>query len=314
MLINYLKLIRIQNLAIIALTMYLMRWLIIYPVLKFNGFDFQFSNIDFLLLTLATIFITAGGYVINDYFDRKTDLINCPKKVIVGNKIKRRHAMILHNLLNIIGVGLGFYVAYKINLINIGFIFPIISGILWFYSTTYKNQIFAGNIIVAILIAIIPIMPVLFEIPVLNTKYNQILINNNANFNVLFFFTLGFSFFAFLTNLTREIIKDIEDIKGDKEYNRRTLPIVYGIKNTKIIIQTLIYITIIAIAFTTIIYLNDKYTIIYFTVGLIIPLIFLSYKIFKAKYPKDFNFASTFLKIIMLAGLGYSILIYTSLQ
>ena len=314
MFINYLKLIRIQNLAIITLTMYLMRWLIIYPVLKYNGFEFQFSHLDFFLLTMATIFITAGGYVINDYFDRKTDLINCPKKVIVGSKIKRRHAMLLHNILNVIGVGLGFYVAYKINLFNIGFIFPIISGILWFYSTTYKNQVFVGNIIVALLIAIIPLMPVLFEIPVLNTKYNQILIENNGNFNVLFFFTLGFAFFAFLTNLTREIIKDTEDIEGDKEYERRTIPIAYGIKNTKIIIQILIYVTIIAIAFTSIFYLNDKYTTLYFVIGLIIPLIFLSFKILTAKESKDYKKASTILKVIMLIGLGYSFLIYTSLQ
>lgn len=313
MFINYLKLVRIQNLAIIALTMYLVRWLIIYPVLKFNGFEFQFQEFDFFILVIATIFITAGGYVINDYFDRKTDLINCPKKVIVGNKIKRRHAMLLHNLLNIIGVALGFYIAYKINLINIGFIFPIISGILWFYSTTYKNQIFIGNIIVAILIAIIPIMPVLFEIPVLNLKYNKILIENNSNFNILFFYSLGFSFFAFLTNLTREIIKDNEDVEGDKEYERRTIPIVYGIKTSKIIIQILIFITILAIGFIGTFYLSDYYTLIYFIVALILPLIFLSYKIKKSNHPKDFRNCSIIIKFIMLLGLGYSLFIFTSL-
>lgn len=313
MFINYLKLVRIQNLAIIALTMYLVRWLIIYPVLKFNGFEFQFQEFDFFMLVIATIFIAAGGYVINDYFDRKTDLINCPKKVIVGNKIKRRHAMLLHNLLNIIGVALGFYIAYKINLINIGFIFPIISGILWFYSTTYKKQIFIGNIIVAILIAIIPIMPVLFEIPVLNLKYNKILIENNSNFNILFFYTLGFSFFAFLTNLTREIIKDNEDVEGDKEYERRTIPIVYGIKTSKIIIQILIFTTIIAIGFIGTFYLSDYYTLIYFIVALILPLIFLSYKIKKSKHPKDFKNCSIIIKFIMLLGLGYSFFIFASL-
>lgn len=313
MFINYLKLVRIQNLAIIALTMYLVRWLIIYPVLKFNGFEFQFQEFDFFILVIATIFITAGGYVINDYFDRKTDLINCPKKVIVGNKIKRRHAMFLHNVLNIIGVALGFYIAYKINLINIGFIFPIISGILWFYSTTYKNQVFIGNIIVAILIAIIPIMPVLFEIPVLNLKYNKILIENNSNFNILFFYSLGFSFFAFLTNLTREIIKDNEDVEGDKEYERRTIPIVYGIKTSKIIIQILIFITILAIGFIGTFYLSDYYTLIYFIVALILPLIFLSYKIKKSNHPKDFRNCSIIIKFIMLLGLGYSLFIFTSL-
>ncbi len=310
---DYFRLVRIKNLIIIAITLYIMRWLVIYPILELNGFSFQFSEFNFFLLTISTVFITAGGYVINDYFDQKTDLINCPKRVVVGATIERRHAMTLHNILNFVAIAIGFYIAYEIDLANIGFIFPIISGALWFYSTTYKNQFLIGNIIVALLIALIPLMPVLFEIPMLNKEYHQILIRNGSDFNVLLFFSLGFAFFAFITNLIREIIKDIEDIEGDEEYERKTLPIVLGEFYSKIVVEFIISITIVALILTHIIYLDDNITLWYFLIGLIAPLLFLSYKILKAKETKDYKTASTIIKIIMLVGVGYSSVIYYSM-
>ena len=165
---HYLKLIRYQNLLIIAVTQYLMRWSIIYPILKVNNFHLQFSEFNFFLLVLSTIFLAAAGYVINDYFDRKTDLLNRPDTVIVGTVIKRRVAMILHIVINIIGIGLGFYILLSIGIYKLGFIYIIIAGILWYYSTSYKRHFLIGNIIVALLTALVPLMVVLYEIPLLN--------------------------------------------------------------------------------------------------------------------------------------------------
>ena len=102
MLMNIFKLIRIQNLFIIAFTQYLMRYAVIFPMLESKGFESQFSDLNFFFLVLTTVLLAAAGYVINDYFDTRTDLVNRPKTVIVGKSIKRRTAMALHIFLNLI--------------------------------------------------------------------------------------------------------------------------------------------------------------------------------------------------------------------
>jgi 4-hydroxybenzoate polyprenyltransferase len=147
----FLKLIRWQNLLIVILTMVLMRYAVLEPVIGkirviFNNgtgeeipMMLQFPWYNFVLLVMATVFITAGGYVINDYFDIKTDLIN-KGSVIVGTKISRRHAMMWHNIFNIIGVTTGFYISWKAGFIWLGILFLAVSGLLYFYSASYKRQ------------------------------------------------------------------------------------------------------------------------------------------------------------------------------
>ncbi len=100
-------LVRIPNLVIIAATQYAMRYLIMEPLLPTAEFELQFGDLQFFLLVLSTVFIAAAGYIINDYFDTRTDMINKPSRVVVGVEVGRRHAMILHAMLNIIGVGIG---------------------------------------------------------------------------------------------------------------------------------------------------------------------------------------------------------------
>ncbi len=302
----YLKLIRYQNLLIIAVTQYLMRWSIIYPILKVNNFHLQFSEFNFFLLVLSTIFLAAAGYVINDYFDRKTDLLNRPDNVIVGTVIKRRVAMILHIVMNIIGIGLGIYISFSIGIYKLGFIYIIVAGILWYYSTSYKRHFLTGNIIVALLTALVPLMVVLYEIPLLNKEYREILLEYNANFNNILVWVAGFSFFAFITTLIREIIKDIEDFEGDNAFDRNTLPIMLGIFYTKIVVTVLIFVAIFSLCFIYFKYLNDTITFLYFLIALLLPLFFLIYKIIQSKNKTHYHFASNLTKFIMLTGLLYS--------
>jgi len=163
----FLRVFRYQNLLIVALTMYLMRFGVIQPLLAQKGFALQMSEWFFLLLVLSTVFITAAGYVINDYFDTKTDLVNRPLRVVVGRQLSRRAAIFTHWLLNSIGFVLGLAVSFYINRPFFAMGFFVIPGILWFYSTTYKRQFLVGNIIVALLTALVPLMTILFELPLL---------------------------------------------------------------------------------------------------------------------------------------------------
>ena len=312
--INYLRLIRYPNLLIVILTQYLMRWCVIDPMLEVNGFELQLSSFHFFLLVLSTVLITAAGYVINDYFDTHTDFLNRPKTVLVGTKIPRRTAMIFHSVLNIIAVLLGFYLAYKTGMIVLGFVFLIVTGLLWFYSTTYKRQFLIGNVLVAILTALVPLMVVLFEIPELNEAYSKILIKNNSNFMYIFYWVLAFSFFAFITNLMREIIKDIEDFEGDSAYGRNSLPVVLGVKASKIIIIILSLFVLGALIYLYFTFLNDPITIIYFSLFLYLPFLFLIGKLIKAKTKKQFKDIGNILKIIMLLGILYSVIVRYVIQ
>jgi 4-hydroxybenzoate polyprenyltransferase len=308
--IPFLKLIRFQNLLIVVATQYLMRLCIVEPILEVNHFELKFSDLNFFFLVLATVMITAAGYVINDYFDRKTDLLNRPGTVIVGTFINRRAAIIWHVIFNVIGIGLGFYISFKIGLYQLGFIFVIVTGVLWYYSTTYKRQFLIGNLIVSILTALVPFMVVLYEIPTLNESYRATLLLRNINFNNIFIWVAGFSFFAFLSTLIREIVKDIEDFEGDNAYGRNTLPIVLGIFYSKVVVISLTVITIAALCFVYFIYLNDNITFWYFLIALIIPFLFLIYKIVHANTKVDYHFASNFTKFIMFGGLLYSLVAY----
>ncbi len=309
------KLLRIENLLIIAATQYIMRWCIISPFLEMNNFSLALNWFYFLILVLSTVFIAAAGYIINDYFDTRTDRLNKPSRVVIDREIPRRIAILLHAILNIVGVGLGIFLSFYIRVPGLALIFLIAAGLLWFYSTNYKRQFLIGNLMVAFLTAAVPLLVVLFEIPLLNREYGQIMISHHASFNYIFNWIAGFSFFALLTTLIREIIKDSEDFEGDSAYGMNTLPIQIGIRNTKLILVLLIFIMIATLTWIILTYIFfsgpelDYLSAGYFLFLIIVPSLFLIRKIVRAKDKKDFHNASQLTKLIMLAGIMYAFLV-----
>ena len=298
---------------IVALTQYIIRYLIIEPILLVYRFELQLTDLQFMILVLSTVLITAAGYVINDYFDVQTDRLNKPGRIIVGKEISRRTAITWHIVLNLIGIALGTYVALVIGIPILSLTFVLTSGVLWFYSTTYKRQLLVGNLIVALLTALVPLIIVIFELPILNKVFHFRLEAEAQNLNIIFYWVLGFGFFAFILTLIREIIKDIEDFEGDKAFGRNTLPIVMGTQKTVYVITVFIIFTIISLLFIYFRYLLyspsgqiDIISLVYIFVFLIIPLIILQVLILVAKEKKHFSFASLFSKIIMLFGLLYA--------
>jgi len=323
----FLKLIRLPNLFIIALTQYAMRWGIIYPILKWINaylsqtapqlaeqdlFKLQLSEWQFFLLSLSTVMIAAAGYIINDYFDEKIDRINKPVQLIIDKGIKRRVAMGAHMVINFLAITIGVSLAYSIGMWKLGLIYFVSASGLWYYSTTFKRQFLVGNILVAFLTGLVPLMVGLFEIPLLIRQYGTLIAQYNINFNIIFNFIAGFSFFAFITTLIREILKDVEDMEGDQAFGCNTLPIALGIGKTKKIIASLILICILVIAY-------DQYTLFrshaflsfgYLLVLIQIPFMLLLYKTMKAKESKEFTFPEKLSKLIMILGILYSCIIY----
>jgi len=315
----FLNLIRWPNLLMVILTMVLMRYAVLAPLISkimvtlINGngnetpMSLQFPWYDFIILVAATVFITAGGYVINDYFDIKTDLIN-KGKVIVGTKIPRRKAMMWHNIFNILGVSAGFYISYKEGYIWLGSLFLIVSGLLYFYSASYKRQFLIGNIIVAFLTAMVPMLVVFFEWPALYRYYTLNAVTLPP-INILVYWVGGFGIFAFLINLTREIIKDIEDFEGDIAYGRNTVPVVIGVLAAKIVSVCLIIITVIMLYLAWHFFINDTITLVYISSAVVLPLIFVIYKIVRSNEKKELHNASSMVKVVMITGVLYSVVV-----
>lgn len=314
------RLIRLPNLIIIAATQYLMRYMIIAPFLKLNDFGLQLDSFHFALLVLTTLLLAAAGYVINDYFDTQPDRVNKPGKVVIDKQISRHAAINLHIILNILGVGLGVYLSFYIKIPGLSLLFILTAGMLWFYSTNYKKQFLIGNLIVSILTGTVPLLVILFELPLLNREYGEIMINADASFNYIFYWVAGFGFFAFLTNFIREIVKDAEDFEGDRAYGMNTFPIVVGMLFTRVITITLIAILIILISFVLFRYILmsgagfDYLSALYFTVLVILPLVFIIFKIIIAKSKRDYHISSQMLKFVMLSGILYSLIVYYTLS
>jgi len=308
------RLIRLPNLLMMALTMVLMRYCIVQPFAFHLKATLSFPLSHFLLLILSVAMMAAAGYIINDYFDVKTDEVNRPDKVIIGKYISAKAAYNAYIVLNLIAICITLYLSLSLKMIRLFAIFPVVIGILWFYSTTYKKQLLVGNILVAGITAGVPVLVGLFEIPAIYHVYHGYFLANGFTLTVVFAWIGMFSFFAFMMNLIRELVKDMEDISGDQETGRNTLPIAVGMNITKIVVATLIAFVIATLSHVFFHFLtpscSGKFELIsflYLLVLTIIPLIIVSVLIFRAKTKKQYTLVSIILKILMLVGVLYAI-------
>ncbi|NEN23961.1 UbiA family prenyltransferase [Cryomorpha ignava] len=318
--LQFVKLTRPLNLFIIALTMWLMRYYVLRPMVEVNGLQLQLSHFNFFLLILSTVLIAAAGNVINDYFDQKTDRVNKPKDIIVGVHVKRRVAMVVHQIFNLLGLALAVFVAWRIGMWKLSILSFFAAGSLWFYSVQFKKDLIIGNVIIAFLAGLVPLIVGIYEVPLLIKAYGKEVVEAYAisrptedpsdYFRYMFYFIFGYSVFAFILNLIREIQKDMADIKGDIRIKARTIPIVYGLKKTKIITAILIVGTMISLVFLQQKVVSDKYSFIYLIVAILIPLAISLWYNHRAVKRPQFVKAGNFLKLAMLGGVLYSIVHY----
>ena len=296
---NVLKLIHFPNLLIIALAQILIRYGLYVP---FNATP-ALSDFQFALLILATLAIAAAGYVINDIYDQEIDRINKPNSLLVGNKISEKQANSLFVILNIIGVGIGFYLANTIQRPVFVSFFILISLLLYLYASSLKRILVVGNLLIAVLVAMsILIVPIFDLLPTI-TWQNQVVQTRT------FLLILDFAIFAFFINWIREIVKDLLDIDGDKKGGINTLPIAIGRSRTLKIIMALTFLLLCGIIYYM--YENlykQQYLMLYFLVFIVGPLLYLFIKTFDAKSKKRYRFMASLLKIIMLMGICAMIL------
>jgi 4-hydroxybenzoate polyprenyltransferase len=301
--LSFLKLIRIQNLLIIAFTQYMVRWCLLYPIFKVCHYELQMSNFQFFLLSLSTVMIAAAGYAINDYFDVRIDKVNKPERMIIDKGIKRRVAIGAHTVMNLLAIIIGLYVSWAAGHWKFVFIFILCATGLWFYSTTFKRQFFIGNFVIALFTALVPLIVGIYELVAYYDKELATIDFRRGAWTLI----LALSFFAFITTLLREIIKDIEDYNGDKEYGCKTMPVIMGIKGAKNVAIAIVLATMFCLAYIQILYW-ERYNMLafyYIMIGVQLPFCFLIYKTYKAETKKDYRIAGNTAKFIMLTGVCY---------
>jgi 4-hydroxybenzoate polyprenyltransferase len=291
----FLKLIRYQNLLLLIFMQFLFR----YGFLNFQNISLALTDFQFSILVLSTVCIAAGGYIINNVFDTETDLINM-KNVIIGTSISEGMAYNLYIAFNVLGVGCGFYLSNVIEKPGFALLFIVISGTLYMYASTLKQSLLVGNFVIAILTAISVVIIGIYDLLPIITPENQV------QLGILFKILLDYAIFAFLINFIREIVKDLEDVKGDYNLGMNTLPIALGVARTsKIVLIGTALITFYLLYYIYIYYFNNNLYIstLYSLLMVIAPLIFFSIKLLDAKTSKDFKTLSLVLKLVLFFGI-----------
>jgi 4-hydroxybenzoate polyprenyltransferase len=305
--LSFLKLIRVRNLLIIAFTQYMVRWCLVFPILKAQSsfYTLQLTEVQFFLLVLSTVMIAAAGYIINDYFDVRLDKVNKPERLVIDKGVKRRVAMGAHMVVNILAFLIGLFVSYSVGLTKLAFIhFIAISG-MWFYSTTFKKQFLIGNVVIALFTAMVPFIAVMYELLACYKAYLPI--DETLSYKPVWIYISGICVFTFLIALIREIIKDMEGVEGDKEYGYNTMPVVIGLRASKFVVAGIVIAIIGFLAYYQLLQLNikDVLTFFYFLFALEIPILYLMYKIIKADTKQAFTQTLKITQLIMFAGICY---------
>ncbi|MDQ3051070.1 MAG: geranylgeranylglycerol-phosphate geranylgeranyltransferase [Bacteroidota bacterium] len=287
------SIIRFQNLVIISLSLYLARYAIITPILDYTGYASSINNSNYSLLVVATLFIAAAGYVINDYFDTGIDTINKPGKNKTGILITRQGAIVLYVLLNLAGFSIIWHFGFLQGIRYPLLLFIFSAGLLYFYSSSYKKMFLVGNLVVSFLTALTIGLSVLFDHQALLSEPVKLLIS-------------AYALFAFMMTLIREIIKDCEDVEGDSVFGATTLAVVAGTKTAHVIASLLTAILLGSIVYIQVLQAQWQNLVAFlYTVVLIqLPLLVLMIRGLLSKTKKDENWNSRLAKLIMVTGIG----------
>lgn len=307
---SFFRLTRWPNLIIILASMVFMLWFIINPGLGLTTGNQGLSITEFILLALAVIFTAVGGYIINDIKDVKADMINKPGGNEVGLAFTAKQAYSIYLVFAIAGVVLGAAVSIMLHKVGFSLIFLLTAGLLWFYANAYKCQPLTGNFVVAFLSALSFALVFLYELFAFQLSKAPVIVKPSA-LHLVLTIVLIYMIFAFIVSLLREILKDIEDVKGDEQTGCRTYAVVYGIKNTKTVALVVGFIGLLAAFWFQWYFYGKGFFLLVFYFSLIDILFgWIIVKTILAKEKSHFSVLSTLTKFLMLAGILSMVLFY----
>jgi len=296
----FLRLVRWPNLVFIAITQILFVYCIVHPVMFTAGAVPNIQGLYFVLLMISSVIIAAAGYIINDYFDLNIDLINKPDKLVVEKIISRRWVIFWHLFFSIAGIILGFYIDWKTKVSFLGLANFACVALLFVYSISLKNKLLSGNVVISALTA--------WVILVIAWCETSNLLNSNLTGSIaekitrISFFYAGF---AFVISLVREVVKDLEDIEGDRRYGGNTMPIAWGIKATKVFLAVWMVVltgSLLIVQFYALV-LGWWWSAAYCILLIIVPLLYIFKMLFSARTSKDYHRLSSLIKLVMFTGI-----------
>ncbi|MCH2223844.1 MAG: geranylgeranylglycerol-phosphate geranylgeranyltransferase [Crocinitomicaceae bacterium] len=298
---HFIRLIRPINLLIIALTMYGLGWY--FDTCISDG---GVNSFTFFILVLSTIIIAAAGNIINDYFDVRADRINKPDRMVIEKHIKKRVAIVTHWGFNFIAFSMAIYLTWKTGSFWYAFIHLFSINVLWLYSLYFKRQFLIGNLLIAALTALVTILVGIYFYQINNISSHELgtiypFENIHNSFSIIWI-SLGLALFAFLLNFAREIVKDIEDVKGDLELKSRTIPIVLGTIKSKRIVAFILAIVILSALFVWNQYQLSFNSMILIGVSALTTTIALIL-LFQSTERKHYRLVNHLIKLSMTAGL-----------
>ena len=308
---DIMRLVRWSNLLFLAVLVWVMEKWVVVPLLDKAAFGEQLPWFLLLLIGCAIVLIAAGGYVINDYFDVKIDRINRPDAVVVTQSVSKPAAMRLSLFLSGIGIACGIVAAVLLRSLTFGILFVLVPGLLWFYSSSYKRLFMIGNLIIALLAGLTPLMVGMANVALLQLRYETILPYTTLVHDI-YAWLGGFALFAFLLTWIREIIKDLQDQMGDRELECHTMPVVWGEIWTKVFVTVLIVLTLAIIGhlWWHVLPFPISWTSLstrYIALGIVVPILGSLGLLWSAKIPSDYKTCQQVIKFTMLLGMLYSI-------
>ena len=297
--IQLLRLIRWRNIAFVVFVMYALRNFVARPLLAAKGYALQLSDAEFSLLTIAVCCLVSAAYVINDYFDTKTDRLSGSRKVIVGKTITRRNAIILHSVFNVIAVVGACYLGWRIRHGELGVIFILVSLLLWLHASRLKKNFIWGNVIVAFFAAMVPLVAVVFEIPSSSVVVRGLVLRE----------VCVYVFFLFLNMLVYEMNKDIFSMEGDKAQGIRTLPVAMGVEGTRVVMACMVGVSVLALwVWYFVAFYPNIFVCLYFIVGLCVPCAIYLYTVFRMKEHRGWQL--TFARLLLFLLMAFSVFDY----
>jgi 4-hydroxybenzoate polyprenyltransferase len=289
-------------------TMILTRKFLLETFVQLRRLELAYPDLQFALVALSTALMAAGGYIVNDIFDQEADNINKPKRLIAGSVFSVNSCWALYWLHTIPGLFIGLYLALHIGIYQLMVVPFLIVGLLWFYTTTYKKMPLIGNIVISLFTGFVPLVVGYFE-----------LLSERKTFQMELFdirYVWGYAVFAFLISMVREILKDLEDMDGDRNSDCQTMPVVWGVLISKGF--ALLFLTLLLSGLAWLEYLQytnlDYVSFGYFLGAVSFPSVLLLIWIVRAKFKSGFRMASHLSKFIMLTGISSMVVFWYTLQ
>ena len=295
------RLVRLPNLVVVALTQVLVYYRIILPALDAEGIEGVLRPWKFAELCLVTLAITASGYLINDLRDVRIDAVNHPGKNLVI-KIGRHNIQWIFAALVLVGYLFALLLSLRLGERQLLYLFPMAIGVLALYSVTLKRLPFVGNFLVALYCAGVPGILVIVE----RRALEQLLAVNPGLGADTLRVCLLFMLFAFVATLLRELVKDIEDMRGDRQEGRRTLPVMLGVTTSRRLALVLGLMVILSILSPVFLgwpaFLQPPMLI---CIGLLIlAVITILFQLAQARQQLDYHKLSRQIKFLLVGGLG----------